>query len=116
MTNATVSAAPIAASPPECASGRAPRAWAAPVSYAALAVMVGVIVWYSATHGLYDFSVYVAGGREVAHDTSLYLHRVSSNWYSYSPFSAVLFASLGGLPAALARVAWQLGSLAALAT
>jgi hypothetical protein len=114
MTNATVSAAPIAVSPP--CPGRVPRAWAAPVSYAALAVMVGVIVWYSATHSLYDFSVYVAGGRAVAHDTSLYLHRVSSNWFSYSPFAAVLFASLGGLPAALARVAWQLGSIAALAT
>jgi alpha-1,2-mannosyltransferase len=116
MTNATVSAAPIAAGPPDCPVGRAPRAWAAPVSYATLAVMVGVIVWYSATHGLYDLSVYVAGGHAVSQDAGLYLHRVSLNWFSYSPFAAVLFASLGGLPAALARVCWELGSVAALGT
>jgi hypothetical protein len=114
MTNATA-IADQAAAPPPCRTDRSRRRWIAPASVAALAVMVGVLVWYSATHALYDFTIYMWGGRSVSHDTRLYTELAGANWFTYSPFAATVFAPVAVIPAAVARVIWQLASVAALA-
>jgi hypothetical protein len=91
------------------------RRWAAPAICGALAVEVGVIVWYAATRSPLDLKVYMGGGHAVPRDTRLYLVQVTGHWFTYPPFAAVLFASITAIPVAIARVTWELASVAAFA-
>ena len=84
------------------------RRWAAPAICGALAVEVGVIVWYAATHSPLDLRVYMGGGHAVPGDTRLYLVQVTGHWFTYPPFAAVLFAPITAIPVAIARVTWEL--------
>jgi alpha-1,2-mannosyltransferase len=45
----------------------------------------------------------------------LYLVQADANWFTYPPFAATVFAPLAGVPAIAVRLAWELGSVAALA-
>jgi len=45
----------------------------------------------------------------------LYLVQADANWFTYPPFAATLFTPLAGIPGLLARLAWELASVAALA-
>jgi len=72
-------------------------------------------VWYATTHNPLDFYVYTLGGRAVTHDTRLYLVQVAAHWFTYPPFAATLFTPITGIPAVIARVLWDVASVAALA-
>jgi Glycosyltransferase family 87 len=76
-----------------------------------LAVVTGFAAWYNAL----DFRIYMWGGHAVTHDTRLYLELAYGHWFTYPPFAAVAFVPVAALPLAVARVLWELASVAALA-
>jgi alpha-1,2-mannosyltransferase len=78
---------------------------------AEVAVVVGVALFFNPL----DFSIYLWGGDAVADDARLYLEQGYAHWFTYSPFAATVFAVLAAMPVVLARVLWQLASVAALA-
>lgn len=88
--------------------------WARAAIYAALSVEIGLLVWYAATHNPFDLNVYLWGGHAVTHDSRLYLARVDWQWFTYPPFAAVVFLPLAAMPVVMARVIWELASVAAL--
>ena len=49
------------------------------------------------------------------HDSRLYLALAYGHWFTYSPFAAIVFVPVAALPLAVARVLWDLVSVAALA-
>lgn len=61
-----------------------------------------------------DFGIYVDGGRAVSHGTDLYLAQLRGHWFTYPPFAAILFRPMSALPLAVARLIWELASIAAL--
>ncbi len=91
------------------------RRWAGPARYGLLAVELAGVVAFAATYKSLDFSVYMWGGRAVTHDTRLYLVQGIGHWFTYSPFAALVFTPISVLPLTLARVLWDLVSVAALA-
>jgi Glycosyltransferase family 87 len=91
------------------------RRWAGPALYGLLAAELAGVVVFAATYRSLDFSVYMWGGRAVTHDTRLYLVQGLGHWFTYSPFAAMVFTPISVLPLALARVLWDLASVAALA-
>jgi hypothetical protein len=97
----------------QTAPGR--RRWIAPVVYGVLGVELAVVIWFAATYNALDFRIYMWGGREVLHDGRLYSDLAFGHWFTYSPFAAVVYVPLAALPLALARVLWDLASVAALA-
>ena len=62
-----------------------------------------------------DFRIYMWGGHAVLSDARLYAAQAYGHWFTYSPFAAIVFVPIAALPLTLARVLWDLVSLAALA-
>lgn len=91
------------------------RRWATPALYGLLALELAGVVVFAAIYKSLDFSVYMWGGRAVTHDTRLYLVQGIGHWFTYPPFAAIVFTPISVLPLALARVLWDLVSVAAFA-
>jgi Glycosyltransferase family 87 len=83
--------------------------------YGVLAAEVAAIVCVALFYNPLDFAIYLWGGGAVAGDARLYLEQGYAHWFTYSPFAATVFAVLAAMPVILARVLWQLASVAALA-
>ena len=96
-------------------SGHADRRWVAPVVYGVLGLEVAVVAGFATAYNALDFRIYMWGGHAVIHDTRLYLDPAYGHWFVYPPFPAVLFVPVAALPLAVARVAWDLACVAALA-
>jgi len=86
-----------------------------PVVYGVLGLELAVIVVFAATYNALDFRIYMWGGHAVLDDSRLYLALAYGHWFTYSPFAAIVFVPVAALPLAVARVAWDLVSVAALA-
>jgi hypothetical protein len=96
-------------------AGPGGRRWVAPVIYGLLGLeVVGVIV-FAALYNALDFRIYMWGGHAVLSDARLYDAQAYGHWFTYSPFAAIVFVPVAALPLTLARVLWDLVSLAALA-
>jgi Glycosyltransferase family 87 len=91
------------------------RRWAAPVIYGVLGLELAVVVAFAAVYNALDFRIYMWGGHAVLHDDRLYLALAYGHWFTYSPFAAIVFVPVATLPLAVARVLWDLVSVAALA-
>jgi Glycosyltransferase family 87 len=91
------------------------RRWAAPVVCGVLAVGLAVVIVFAASYNALDFRIYMWGGHAVRHDSQLYLALAYGHWFTYSPFAAIVFVPAAALPLAVARVSWDLLSVAALA-
>ncbi len=89
--------------------------WLPRAAVTLLALELGVVVGFVASYRPFDLSIYLWGGRAVTHGLRLYLVQAHANWFTYPPFAAALFTPLTGMPGLLARMAWELGSVAALA-
>src|SRR6202050_4536691 len=89
--------------------------WAAPVIYGVLSLELAAVTGFAAAYNALDFRIYMWGGHAVTHDARLYLDLAYGHWFTYSPFAAVVFVPIAALPMALARVLWDLASVAALA-
>jgi alpha-1,2-mannosyltransferase len=72
------------------------------------------VIGFAASYNALDFRVYAWGGHAVTQDTRLYLDLAFGHWFTYSPFAAVVFVPVAALPLAVARVGWDLASVAAL--
>jgi hypothetical protein len=79
-----------------------------------LAVEVVLVVAFAVSYNSLDFFIYVLGGDAVLDDSRLYLTQLAGHWFTYTPFAATLFVPLSAPPLALARVLWELASVAAL--
>jgi hypothetical protein len=91
------------------------KRWVAPVIYGVLGLELAVVIGFAATYNALDFRIYMWGGHAVAQDTRLYLALAYGHWFTYSPFAAVVFVPIAAIPLAIARVLWDLVSVAALA-
>ncbi len=81
-----------------------------------LGVQVAVVLVFALVYRPFDLWIYLWGGRAVTHGLRLYSVQVrGNNWFTYPPFAAALFTPLAALPPVLVGVAWELGTLAALA-
>src|SRR5262249_33388762 len=105
---------------PAAAGGQAGRvvprgASRAPVVYGVLGLELAVVVAFAAGYNALDFRIYMWGGHAVLHDSRLYLALAYGHWFTYSPFAAMVFVPVAALPLAVARVLWDLVSVAALA-
>ncbi|MEU8798893.1 glycosyltransferase 87 family protein [Spirillospora sp. NPDC048819] len=78
-----------------------------------LAIEVLGIVVSSLTYDSLDFRIYWLGGNAVTDGTRLYDEQLAAHWYTNTPFMATLFTPLAALPITVARLLWQLASLAA---
>jgi len=87
---------------------------AAPVIYGALGLELAVVTGFAAAYNALDFRIYMWGGHAVTHDTRLFLDLAYGHWFTYSPFAAVVFVPIAALPLAVARIGWDLASVAAL--
>ena len=83
--------------------------------YGVLGAQIAVVVGFALTYNALDFFIYTLGGRAVGHDARLYLDQMAAHWFTYPPFAAVVFSPLGGVPLVVARVLWELASVAAFA-
>jgi hypothetical protein len=83
--------------------------------YGVLGLELAVVVVFAATYNALDFRIYMWGGHAVLHDSRLYLALAYGHWFTYSPFAAMVFVPVAALPLAVARVLWDLVSVAALA-
>ena len=91
------------------------RRWVTPVVYSVLGLELAAVVVFAATYNAIDFRIYMWGGHAVLHDEQLYLVLAFGHWFTYSPFAATVFVPIAALPLTLARVLWDLVSVAALA-
>ena len=91
------------------------RRWVTPVVYGVLGLELAAVIVFAATYNALDFRIYMWGGHAVLHDNRLYLALAYGHWFTYSPFAAIVFVPLATLPLAVARVGWDLVSVAALA-
>ena len=82
--------------------------------YGVLGVELAVVVIFAATYNALDFRIYMWGGHAVLDDSRLYLALAYGHWFTYSPFAAIVFVPVAALPLAVARVGWDLVSVAAL--
>ena len=87
----------------------------APVIYGILGLELAVVIGFAATYDALDFRIYMWGGHAVTQDTRLYLTLAYGHWFTYSPFAAVAFVPIAAVPLVIARVLWDLVSVAALA-
>ena len=106
-------AAPVTSAPHQ--PGKARRTWVAPVIYGVLGTELAAVITFAAIYNALDFRIYMWGGHAVLDDTRLYLALAYGHWFTYSPFAAIVFVPVAALPLALARVLWDLASIAALA-
>jgi len=74
---------------------------------------LALVAGFAVVCHLYDFDIYLWGGRAVTSGMRLYSEQVQGIWFTYPPFAAALFTPLAALPAPLVRLAWELGSVAA---
>src|SRR3984957_3098950 len=88
--------------------------WAAPVIYGVLGLELAAVTGFAAAYTALDFRIYMWGGHAVTHDTRLYLDLAYGHWFTYSPFAAVVFVPIAALPLVVARIGWDLASVAAL--
>src|SRR5579872_792156 len=88
--------------------------WAAPAIYGILGLELAVVTGFAVAYNALDFRIYMWGGHAVTHDTRLYLDLAYGHWFTYSPFAALVFVPIAALPLAVARVLWDLTSVAAL--
>jgi hypothetical protein len=95
--------------------GTARRRWVTPVVYGVLGVELAVVIVFAATYNALDFRIYMWGGHAVLQDNRLYLALAYGHWFTYSPFAAIVYVPVAALPLAVARVLWDLASVAALA-
>ena len=95
--------------------GTGHRRWIAPAVYGLLGVELAAVVVFAATYNALDFRIYMWGGHAVLDDSRLYLALAYGHWFTYSPFAAIVFVPVAALPLAVARVGWDLVSVAALA-
>jgi alpha-1,2-mannosyltransferase len=95
---------------PWLASRRARRA-----ATAVLALEIALVIGFVAVYRPFDLSIYLWGGRAVTRGLRLYLVQSDANWFTYPPFAAAVFTPLAAIPAVITRLAWELGSVAALA-
>jgi Glycosyltransferase family 87 len=91
------------------------KRWHAPVIYGVLGVELAAIIAFGITYNALDFRIYMWGGHAVTHDAQLYLVQAFGHWFTYSPFAAIVFVPIAAIPLVLARVLWDLASVAALA-
>ncbi len=86
------------------------------VVWGALAAEVAVVLVFALVYRPFDLAIYLWGGRAVRQGLRLYAVQVrGNNWFTYPPFAAALFAPLTLVPPVLTGVAWELGTVAALA-
>jgi alpha-1,2-mannosyltransferase len=85
------------------------------VVWCVLAVQVTAVLVFALVYQPFDLAIYLWGGRAVTHGLQLYAVQVRGNWFTYPPFAAALFTPLSLLPPVVVGVAWDLGSVAALA-
>jgi hypothetical protein len=97
------------------AVGTPRRRWLAPVVYGVLGLELVVVIVFAAIYNALDFRIYMWGGHAVLDDSRLYLALAYGHWFTYSPFAAIVFVPVAALPLAVARVGWDLISVAALA-
>jgi Glycosyltransferase family 87 len=91
------------------------KRWVAPVVYGVLGLELAVLIGFAATYNALDFRIYMWGGHAVTQDARLYLALAYGHWFTYSPFAALVFVPIASIPLAVARVGWDLVSVAALA-
>ncbi|NUS17910.1 MAG: DUF2029 domain-containing protein [Streptomyces sp.] len=83
--------------------------------HAALAIQViGVVVFAAAWNSL-DFHIYWEGGRVATDGARLYREQLVAHWFTNTPFMAVMFVPVSQVPLDVARVVWELASVAAFA-
>ncbi len=86
------------------------------VVWSVLAVQVAAVVVFALVYRPFDLWIYLWGGRAVSHGLRLYSVQLrGNNWFTYPPFAAALFTPLSFLPPVLVGVAWEAGTVAALA-
>ena len=95
--------------------GTARRRWVTPVVYGVLGLELAAVIVFAATYNALDFRIYMWGGHAVLQDNRLYLALAYGHWFTYSPFAAIVYVPVAALPLAVARVLWDLASVAALA-
>ena len=95
--------------------GTARRRWVTPAVYGVLGLELAAVIVFAATYNALDFRIYMWGGHAVLHDSRLYHDLAYGHWFTYSPFAAIVFVPVATLPLAVARVLWDLASVAALA-
>jgi alpha-1,2-mannosyltransferase len=83
--------------------------------YGVLGLELAVVIVFAAAYNALDFRIYMWGGHSVLDDSRLYLALAYGHWFTYSPFAAIVFVPVAALPLAVARVGWDLVSVAALA-
>lgn len=91
------------------------RQWVTSVVYGVLGLELAAIVVFAATYNALDFRIYMWGGHAMLGDGQLYLTQAYGHWFTYSPFAALVYVPAAALPLAVARVGWDLLSVAALA-
>jgi len=91
------------------------RQWVTAVVFGVLGLELAAIVVFAATYNALDFRIYMWGGHAMLRDGQLYLTQAYGHWFTYSPFAALVFVPAAALPLAVARVLWDLLSVAALA-
>jgi len=91
------------------------RQWVTAVVFGVLGLELAAIVVFAATYDALDFRIYMWGGHAMLGDGQLYLTQAYGHWFTYSPFAALVYAPGAVLPLAVARVLWDLLSVAALA-
>jgi alpha-1,2-mannosyltransferase len=91
------------------------RQWITPVVYGVLGLELAAIAVFAATYNALDFRIYMWGGHAMLGDGQLYLTQAYGHWFTYSPFAALVYAPGAALPLAVARVLWDLLTVAALA-
>jgi Glycosyltransferase family 87 len=91
------------------------KRWVAPLVYGVLGLELAVVIAFAATYNALDFRIYMWGGHAVTQDARLYLALAYGHWFTYSPFAAIVFVPIASIPLAVARVGWDLVSVAALA-
>ncbi|MFV2172160.1 glycosyltransferase 87 family protein [Actinomadura sp. LOL_016] len=85
------------------------------LAYTALTIELIAVALFAAAYDSLDFRIYMLGGEALTDGASLYLDQHAEHWFTNTPFAALLFAPLSALPLTVARVAWQLASVAAFA-
>jgi alpha-1,2-mannosyltransferase len=78
-----------------------------------LGLQVLAIVAFSIAYDSLDFRIYWLGGRAITDGTALYQEQLADHWFTNTPFMAALFTPFSELPLMVARLMWQLASLAA---
>jgi hypothetical protein len=91
------------------------RQWLTLVVFGVLGLGLVAAIVFAATYDALDFRIYMWGGHAVLDDGRLYQALAYGHWFTYSPFAAIVFVPIAALPLAVARVLWDLLSVAALA-